>query len=161
MSGQQFVRHGSVMVYEQHIEAAPGEWLRRDGQPTVSDAINKYLAEQGASLAPLPQAAPHPKLVEQRDGGKTRVYLVTAAFTYIPSEVIQDATIERPGAGQAGQADRQEAEEEEAPSPLSPTVIPLGSSGAIDISQLARTFNLPPAQLAAALSAGQQPPRPR
>ena len=85
----QYGRPGHFARYEYHYLVAPGVWDVEDPQRiTVTDDVNRFLDERGASL--LDYRVDY-KLVENQNEGRRRGFLVIASFTYLPPEKILDA----------------------------------------------------------------------
>lgn len=138
-----FIRLRTFMVFERHIEAAPGEWLRDDTRAPIHEVANKWIEENQVEI--LPESDYNVKLIEQKDGGKTRIFLHTLVVHFIPEEFIKDAQ------SQAVRVDQEKEEEETLRLPLSnPAELP-GNLG-----RIAAAFNIPVDRLADAIE--REPP---
>jgi len=133
-----FGRMGTISRFETYVEVTPGTWDIADPtQPSVADDVNKYLENNGGQLM---DARVEPRLIEVKDNGRQRIFLVTATFIYLPKERITD--------GREAQTYNQAGKEESASgSGIQERNFPgVRDPGSIPFDSLLRSFGVDPEQ---------------
>jgi hypothetical protein len=104
MMTQSFGRIATFLDWEHQVQVAPDVW---DVDPArrcqVTEKANQFLERHQVQV--MPPVSYEVKLIEQRDGGRRRIYLHTLAIVSIPKEIITDGSREPQSSPQTQKAE--------------------------------------------------------